>query len=374
MTRSVPVATIRGTAIRLHWTFILFLGALLTVVSITKGPIPAISLSALVVLMFVCVLLHEFGHITMARAFGISTPEVILLPIGGLAKLKRIPNDPEQELAIAIAGPVVNFALFTILVLVLGRWPDWGTIPEFGQGQINLVEQLAIFNLIVGLFNLLPAFPMDGGRILRALLGFILPHSKATRIATRVGQAMAVAMATAGLMGGNIILTGIGLFIFFAAGSEAQLDAVRNAMGGVSVGQVMVTGQPVLAMSDPMMDAADAILHTDYEELPVLNPDGSLAGFVLRAELLEAVSRHGLEATVREATREDIPLVSIHAQAAKAADLLERGAPAVGVVDRVGSFLGLVTWRNLLDVLAIRGAVARHERADARRHLGNKCD
>mgnify|MGYP003681883613 CR=1 FL=1 len=336
--------------------------------SITSGPVAAISLFALVVMMFICVVLHEFGHITMARAFGIYTPEVILLPIGGLAKLKRIPDEPEQELAIAIAGPVVNFALFAILVLILGRWPDWSAIPQFGQGQINLVEQLAIFNLIVGLFNLIPAFPMDGGRILRALLGFMLPHSKATRIAAWVGQAMAIAMAMAGLMGGNIILIAIGVFIFLAARSEAQLDAMRNAIGGVSVGQVMVTGQPPLATSDPIMDAANAILHTDYEEFPVQNADGGLVGFVLRAELLEAVSRHGLEATVREATREDIPVVSIHSQAAKAADLIAAGAPAVGVVDRVGRFLGLVTWRNLVDVLAVSSAIDRHEQVATRRH------
>ena len=368
MRRSLHIATIRGTAIRLHWTFILFLGALLTVMSITSGLVAAISLFALVVMMFVCVVLHEFGHITVARAFGIHTPEVILLPIGGLAKLKRIPSEPDQELAIAVAGPAVNFALFTILVLMLGRWPDWSALPQLGQGQVDFVEQLAIFNLIVGLFNLIPAFPMDGGRVLRASLSFVLPHSKATRIAALVGQAMAAVMAIAGLMGGNIILIAIGVFIFLAARSEARLDAVRNAIGGVSVAQVMVTGQQPLAISDPIMDAVDAVMHTDYEEFPVLNADGSLAGFVLRAELLEAVSGHGLEATVREATREDIPVVSVHARAAKAADLLEAGAPAVAVVDRFGFFVGLVTWRNLVDVLAISGALDRHEQVATRRH------
>ena len=356
MPRSMTIATIAGTQVRLHWSFVLLLALILAGTSLASGVWAALEVLLLVSLIFTCVVLHEFGHITVARQFGIETPEVILLPIGGLAKLKRIPTDPKQELAIAVAGPAVNFVLFAILLLILGRMPSWDAFLLLQEGEIRFVEQLAIFNLAVGLFNLLPAFPMDGGRILRALLAMVLPHHRATQISTRIGHMLAIAMGLIGLMIGNVILVAIAVFIFLAASSEAQLEKVRHAVGGTPVGHVMVTGQAQLMVSDPIQRAADAILHSDNEEFPVLNADGSLAGFLLRPDILESMGQSGGEATAGQKMRRDIPIVPLQFRAEKAAEMIAGGAPIVGVVDARGRFAGLVNWRNLLDAQAIKDA------------------
>ncbi|MBV7265493.1 site-2 protease family protein [Erythrobacter ani] len=362
MPRSFPIASIKGTAVRLHWTFVLVLALITLIVLISNGALAAAQVFLLVSLVFVCVVLHEFGHITVARQFGIETPEVILLPMGGLAKLQRIPSDPRQELAIAIAGPAVNFALFALLILFLGRWPDWGTLAGLAQGEINFVEQLAIFNLVVGLFNLLPAFPMDGGRIFRALLAFAMPHHKATRIAARVGQALAVVLGVVGLMAGNVVLAAIAVFVFLAATSEANLEKIRHAIGGTPVRNVMVTGQAQFLVTDHIGKAADAILASDNEEFPVLELDGRLAGFVLRADVLESIGDAGPEASICTIMRTDLPVVSLQHRAEKVAETIAGGAPIVGVIDSRGRFAGLVNWRNLLDALAIDEALRQQHR------------
>ncbi|GAA4644441.1 site-2 protease family protein [Pontixanthobacter gangjinensis] len=357
MPRSIPVATLRGTVIRFHWTFVLFISAALVAALLTSGPAASGTLLALITAMFLCIILHEFGHITAARLFGIPTPEIMLLPIGGLAKLRRIPLEPKEELAIAVAGPLVSFVLFAGLILILGRQPDWEAIPTFNQDQFNLVEQLAVFNLAVGLFNLIPAFPMDGGRILRAMLAVNLPRPRATWIAARIGQAIAILIAGLGLFAGNPILAVIGVFIFFAAQSEARIDAMRNAIGGVSIGQVMVADRPRLKVSDPLLNAADLILHSDYEEIPVIEMDGALAGFLLRTDLDDAIVQFGPASTVRQAMQKDVPKMAVQSQADKAADMIEAGASAVGVIDRNGHFEGLVTKSTLLDALGVNSAM-----------------
>ncbi len=367
MPRSIPITSVKGTAIRLHWTFLLLLGVIAVGAYFSAGISAAAQVVLLVSLIFVCVLLHEFGHITMARKFGIETPEVVLLPIGGLAKLQRIPTDPKQELAIAVAGPTVNFVLFLILVLLLGRWPAWDVLNELSRGEIHFVEQLAIFNLVIGLFNLLPAFPMDGGRIFRAALALSLPHHKATRIATRLGQALAIGIGILGLVSGSILLAAIGVFIFISASSEAILERVRHAIGGTPVTHVMVTGQKQFQLTDPIGLAAEAILNSDNEEFPVVNADGTLAGFLLRPDILECLGQGGQEPIAGQRMRTDIPVVSMHSRAEKVAETIAGGAPIVGVVDGSGRFAGLVNWRNLLDALAIDEALTKQRRERQKR-------
>ncbi|MDJ0977577.1 MAG: site-2 protease family protein [Erythrobacter sp.] len=359
MSRSFGIAAINGTSVRLHWTFLLFLGLIAASAFMSMGLSAARDIMLLIILMFACIVLHEFGHISVARKFGIETPEVVLLPIGGLAKLKRIPNEPEKELAIAIAGPVVNFVLFGLLVLLLGRWPNWQALSELAEGKINLIEQLAIFNLVVGVFNLLPAFPMDGGRILRALLAFALPHSKATSIATRIGQLLAVGLGLAALLMGNLLLAAIGVFIFLAATTEERIGRIRDAIGGLPVAQVMVTGHPLFSETDPISCALDEILHTDSDEFPVLTSGGELLGFLLRSDVIRHAGDAGAQKTAGEIMRTDIPVVPMHYRAEKAADLISGGAPIVGVTDRRGGFAGIVNWRNLLDAMEIDSAIAR---------------
>src|ERR1700676_946764 len=183
MAWSLNIGTIAGTAIRIHVTFLLFLVWIFVASYMSGGAEAAWTSTAFLVLLFVCVLAHEFGRILTARAFGVTTPDVTLLPIGGVARLARIPEEPREELLIAIAGPLVNVAIAFGLVLIAGARLNAGDLAVMDRTNVSLVDKLAAVNLFLALFNLIPAFPMDGGRVLRALLATRMDHVHATQLA-----------------------------------------------------------------------------------------------------------------------------------------------------------------------------------------------
>jgi stage IV sporulation protein FB len=195
---SLTIGSVAGTAIRIHVTFLLFLAWIFGVSYVSGGPQAAWNGLLFMVLLFLCVLLHEFGHIFTARAFGVTTPDVILLPIGGVARLERIPEQPSEEFLIAIAGPAVNVAIAAVLVVIGGASLDPSHLGSIESNKVGLAERLAAVNVFLALFNLIPAFPMDGGRVLRALLATRFGYVRATEIAASVGQAVAFVLALSG--------------------------------------------------------------------------------------------------------------------------------------------------------------------------------
>ncbi|MBL8906833.1 MAG: site-2 protease family protein, partial [Rhizobiales bacterium] len=221
MSWSFPLGRIAGTEVRIHITFFLLL-AWFGIVAGAQGGRAAAAESILFILaVFACVLAHEFGHVLMARHYGIQTRDITLLPIGGVANIEKMPDRPGQELLIAVAGPAVNVAIVLILVAVLGVRIGGGSIDTpAGWEALGFLQRLAIVNAMLVLFNLLPAFPMDGGRVLRALLSMRLGRMKATRLATRIGQASAFGLGFLGLFG-NPLLIVIAVFVFLAASQEA---------------------------------------------------------------------------------------------------------------------------------------------------------
>src|SRR5258708_14136686 len=227
MSWSVNIGSIDGTAIGIHVTFLLVLGFLLIqgwgAGSINDG----VNSVVFVVLVFACVLAHEFGHIFTARAFGVETPDVTLLPIGGVARLARIPEKPGQEFLIAIAGPLVNVAIAVALIAVTPTHLSVVHLAAMESPKLSMIDRLAVINLYLAVFNMIPAFPMDGGRVLRALLAIRLGHVRATEIAASIGQWAAFAFGFLGLLSGNFILIFIALFVYLAAASEAQMVALR---------------------------------------------------------------------------------------------------------------------------------------------------
>src|SRR5258705_13605345 len=211
MSWSLKIGSIAGTAVRIHITFILFLAWIFGASYVSGGPNAAWSSLLFMVLLFLCVLAHEFGHILTARAFGVLTPDVILLPIGGVARLERIPEKPQEEFLIAIAGPLVNVVIAFGLVLLAGAHLNMSDLATVESTKVSLVDRLAAVNLFLALFNMIPAFPMDGGRVLRALLATRLGFVRATEVAAFIGQGFAFALGFAGLFG-NPILIFIGIF------------------------------------------------------------------------------------------------------------------------------------------------------------------
>ena len=232
----------------------------------------------LVIAIFACVVLHELGHALAARRYGISTPDITLLPIGGLARLSRMPEKPAEEVVIAIAGPLVNVVIAGVLFL-LGA--DLSLDPErivtYGDAFIS---QLVVINLYLFAFNLIPAFPMDGGRVLRALLAFRLGRGRATRIAARVGQGLAIVFALLGLVWGNVLLMLIAGFVFLAAGSESGATGLMQIAARLPLGRAIVRKYEGPSPQATIGDAADALLRTTQLEFPVVDGGGRMRGVV----------------------------------------------------------------------------------------------
>lgn len=217
---SLNIGSIAGTAIRVHITFLLFLIWIFAASYASGGADAAWNGLLFILLVFTCVVAHEFGHIFSARAFGVQTPDVTLLPIGGVARLERIPEDPWEEFLIAIAGPLVNVVIAFGLMAVAGASIGSGAALE--DGNASLVDRLAAVNLFLAVFNLIPAFPMDGGRILRALLGIRLGFVRATEIAALIGQVVAFGLGFIGLFYSPMLIF-IAIFVYLAATSEAHM-------------------------------------------------------------------------------------------------------------------------------------------------------
>ncbi|MCJ2177818.1 site-2 protease family protein [Novosphingobium album (ex Hu et al. 2023)] len=358
---SFSIGSVKGTAVRIHATFLLLLAWVGVTGWLDAGPAAAVHIVTLLVLVFFCVVLHEFGHIFAARRFGVKTPEVVLLPIGGVSRLERIPDEPRAEFVIAIAGPLVTLAIALGLLLVLGRMPTAEEI-EKGQGLQGLVAQLAYVNLALFLFNLIPAFPMDGGRVLRAGLAAWLGHTKGTRVAAGIGQACAMFLGIMGIMSGNIILVLVAVFVYFAAGSENGIVALRDITAGKPARDSMIDNFVRLHSTDPVAAAASALVHTDQRDFPVVDRNGHLAGFLNRDGIIRALASTGQDIAIANVMLE-IPQVSQWTRMDDIVPMLAGGAPAVGVADDDGRCLGYITWENLMEELLISRAM--HSRASA---------
>jgi Zn-dependent protease len=225
---SLKVASVAGIEVRIHLTFLLFLAWIWFSYYQVAGLTGAVQGVLFILSLFACVLLHEFGHAFAARAFGIATPDITLLPIGGVARLTRIPDKPWQELVVAIAGPLVNVVIAAALIFVVHRSAELEQLQYLESPRVELLSKLASVNVMLVLFNLIPAFPMDGGRILRALLAMALPYAQATQIAARIGQGLAILFGIFGLFG-NPLLIFIAFFIFAGAQQEAAIARAKES-------------------------------------------------------------------------------------------------------------------------------------------------
>ena len=225
---SFKVASVAGTEVRIHLTFLLFVAWIGFSYYQVEGLPGAVQGVLFILSLFACVLLHEFGHAFAARGFGIATPDITLLPIGGVARLTRIPDKPWQELVVAIAGPLVNVVIAAALIFVVHSSAELEHLQYLESPRVELLSKLASVNVMLVLFNLIPAFPMDGGRILRALLAMAMPYAQATQVAAWIGQGLAVVFGIFGLFG-NPLLIFIAFFIFAGAQQEAAIARARGS-------------------------------------------------------------------------------------------------------------------------------------------------
>ena len=355
---SLRLGRFLGIDVSVHVTFLLLLG-FLTLAHGLAGRSLGAAATGLVffVGLFGCVLLHEFGHALAARAFGIGTRDITLLPIGGVARLERMPDRPLQELAVALAGPAVNVVIAAGLAAGLfatRAWQPWGELSATGG---NLAERLLVANVFLAVFNLLPAFPMDGGRVLRALLALRGDHAWATRVAARLGQGMAVLFGFAGLFTNPMLLL-IALFVWVGAAQELAATEMKSTLGAATVREAMLTEFQSLPPATPLGEATRRLLAGSQPDFPVVE-EGRVLGLLVQGDLLQALRERGEDIAVRDVMR-PVPLLlapGMPLEAALSAAGQGPGLPLPVVAE--GTLVGLLTAENVGEFFLVRAALSQ---------------
>ena len=358
---SFTIATIGGTQVRIHFTFLILLAWVALAFGRVGGATAALSGLAFFGALFLCVLLHEFGHVTAARFFGIKTPTITLLPIGGLAMLEKIPKNPRSEIIIALAGPMVNVVIVASLWSVAKVAPNFDPqLPLDPEESVPMLQRIMWINVILACFNLIPALPMDGGRVFRALLAFKMPWALATRVAAFVGQILAVTGGFVGLLAGNPFLVIIAVFIFLAAGAEANAAEQESLLSGISASEVAISMFESLRPDTTVGEAAKRLMAGSQHDFPVIDEKGVCVGVLTRVHLIHALSDLGERALVSAAMETDFPTLELETPAIEALrSLTERRLSAAPVVNTGGKLNKWLTVDDIAEVLMTRAALAK---------------
>jgi Zn-dependent protease/CBS domain-containing protein len=355
-----------GIEVRVHWSLLLLLGWISLSHLLVGHSYGAAALgAAFVALLFLCVVLHEFGHALTARRFGIATRDITLYPIGGVARLERVPRDPMQELLIALAGPAVNVAI--ALPLFLWLLPS-GELRQFDLLHTSLDESLvmSLFRVNVGmvLFNLIPAFPMDGGRVLRALLATRMEYGTATRSAAGIGQALALAFGIWALLQWNPFYLFVAFFVYMGAGQEAAVVQAELAFRGVPVRGAMMTNFGVLFPEETLARALEQLLSGAQHDFPVVR-DGVVVGLLTRSRMVEALGAQGPDTLIRDAmSTAPAPVRPGDSLEDTFQRMREAEVQTIPVVE-LGQIVGLITLENIGEFLMLRTAVDQLHRREA---------
>ena len=347
---SIGLVRLFGIPVRFHFTFWL---VIVWLVVLGAGGAQSVAGSALYVLgLFVSVLLHEAGHSLAARRFGIRTLEIVMLPLGGLSRLERAPQ-PAEEFWVALSGPLVNAVLSAALVIWTFAHGGRVSLDHFANlNDQNVASRLAVANLILAFFNLLPAFPMDGGRVLRSLLASRRSVEDATRITARCGNAIAALLGLYGLLTANFVLVFFAFFIFVGATQEVMASSAQALMRGARVSEAMLTDFRTLRHGDTVREAAELLLATSQQDFPVLSGP-TVVGLLHRTALLRAMAGEGPDAYVAGAMERDFLRLDPELELSDAAPLMA-AAGDCGLVFRDDQLVGLLTQENLSEFLVLR--------------------
>lgn len=353
---SVKIGRFVGIDVYMHFTFLLLIGWVALMHWQNGRSVSAALVGVMFILaIFMCVVLHEFGHALMARRYGIPTRDIILLPIGGVARLEKMPTQPIQELWVALAGPAVNVVIAVVLFVWLKLTASWEPLQSLTVTTGSFLERLLAVNLFMTAFNMIPAFPMDGGRVLRAILATRKEYGRATRIAASIGKGISVLFGMIGLIY-NPLLLFIALFVWMGATQEAGSAQFKSAIGGIPVRQAMVSDFKTLSISDSLNRAVELTLAGAQKDFPVLN-DGILEGMLRQTDLLTALSQQDAQETVDSVTRRDVATVDVSEMLDAVVDKLNDCECHTLPVTRDGELVGLVTTENLGEFMRIQAAV-----------------
>jgi Zn-dependent protease/CBS domain-containing protein len=357
---SFKIARVAGIDIRVHSTFFLLLAGIAYLYGLHGGATWAFSAVVIWVLVFLCVLLHELGHAIAAKAYGIPTVDITLLPIGGVARMERMPEKPVQELVVALAGPLVNVVIVVVISTVLFAT---GSFDRIDVERPGLLAVLLGTNVVMVLFNLIPAFPLDGGRVLRALLATRMDYKRATQIAATIGQGLALVLGIWAAFNGQILLILIAIFIYMGAESEAAVVQMRSVTAGLPVSSAMVTRFDTLDHLSTLDQAIDVLLGTSQHEFPVLDDNGGFSGLLTKHDLLVALRKSGPKTLVTDVMTKGLPTVLPQTSFDRALALIHQaGAPALPVLDNTGRLVGLFTPENVTELLLVKSALRKKVR------------
>jgi Zn-dependent protease/CBS domain-containing protein len=353
------IGRVNGVDIYIHATFLLLL-AYAAIVFWNQDQSLSATLIGLVFVMavFGCVLLHELGHALAAQRFGIVTRDITLLPIGGLARLERMPDKPLQELWVAIAGPLVNVVIALGLAIGLTITRRWAPLTEMTIPGGSFVHNLLVINVVLVVFNLIPAFPMDGGRVLRAILAMTMDYTVATQIAAMIGQAIALIFVFVGILLPAPMLVFIALFVWIGAGQEASMIQMKTALSGIPVRRAMLTDFRIVSPEDSLSMVSALVLEGWQTDFPVVDR-GELVGILTRRDLLSALARQGSEALVGDVMQREFETVEPGEMLELAFARLQSCACHTLPVVHNTQLVGLITADNVGEFLMLQAALAR---------------
>jgi Zn-dependent protease/CBS domain-containing protein len=355
---SIKIGQVSGIKIYMHWTFLIlvawifmaYLGQGQSVAMATRGV-------ALILALFVCVILHELGHALTARRYNIATRDITLLPIGGVARLERMPREPVQELLVAAAGPAVNVVIAAILFLVSVALGKPVSALDAFRVHASFMGKLMSMNLFIVAFNLLPAFPMDGGRILRALLAQSMDYARATAIAARIGQAMSILFFLVGLFSPWVLLMVVALFVFLGAQAEAEMVQLSVNLRGLRVQDAMITHFRALSANDSLSVAVSELISGSQHDFPVLEGD-RVVGMLTRNDLVRGLASGSAETKVASVMRSNCQTVTENEQLEKSYELLrQNNCSTLPVVSDERRLVGMITLENIAEWIMVKSAL-----------------
>ncbi|MHC4749642.1 MAG: site-2 protease family protein [Planctomycetota bacterium] len=353
---SFKIGRFAGIDVFMHFTFLLLVGWVALLHWRQGQSIPAVVAGvAFILVVFLCVVLHEFGHALTAKRYGIKTRDIILLPIGGVARLEKLPTNPLQELWVALAGPAVNVVIAAGLFVWLKITATFEPMQMLTVTTGPFLERILAVNLFLVAFNMIPAFPMDGGRVLRAILATRKEYSRATQIAASIGQGIAVFFGFIGIFYNPLLLL-IAFFVWIGAAQESSMAQMQSAIGGIPVQQAMLTDFRTLNKDDGLEKAIELTLAGSQKDFPVVS-NGHIEGILTQSDLLKALSARDQYPTVTSAMQNDFVTVDslemLETAFAKLKDCNCHTLP-VKLNDKL---VGLLTMDNLGEYMRIQAAL-----------------
>lgn len=358
MRGSIKILSVRGINLFIHWTFLLLIGWVLLVNAQSGNNIEQLSWSILfVIAVFASVALHEFGHAVTAMEYGIQAKNIILLPIGGVASIEKFPANPRQELLISISGPLINLSLAGLLKIL---FPAQTVMPdEYWQVSIkhghDFILNLFIANIGLALFNLIPAFPLDGGRILRALLAFKLNYIRATAIANVIGKIIAAAFIGLGIVLLNPLLPVAGIFIMFAAGTEEYYLRIRSLVKGIKLKEVMMYDYNSLQHHLTIKEAANVLLNNHSKYFVLMDGDVP-AGSINRMEIVSAMAEMKYDLVLKDLKTEALPSLDGDKEVDAVLEKLALNDEKIYPVMVKGHFAGVVNLNHIIEYMLLHKA------------------